>query len=291
MPQHKQFPRVEIKDEDRGEVEAVFSTFDVIDSDGDITLAGAFTDNSSVAMSAYGHRSWTGELPVGKGTIRETSKEAIFSGKFFMDTQAGSDTFRTVKEMGDLQEWSYGYQPKEWEYGERDGQQVRILKTLDVTEVSPVLKGAGVDTRTITAKGDQPVPFVPWTAGNTTSGYPGPYVYLNSGENVTPQKIAEALRAEIEAHLDRRDPDASGDMKLSEEATSVLTGVKSLLDRATEVVTLRAEKGKSIAPSTAEILMEIVGELERFKDLLNPPTNKDDDQAAHELMRFLRSGT
>lgn len=144
--------RVEVKDADLGEVEAVFSTFDVVDSDGDVTLAEAFTDGAPVRISAYGHQSWNGVLPVGKGVIKVGDGRAVMRGRFFMDTAAGRDTFTTVKELGDLQEWSYGFDIDEAVAGERDGKQVRILKRLTVHEVSPVLLGAGVGTRTLAVK-------------------------------------------------------------------------------------------------------------------------------------------
>lgn len=147
--------RVEVKDADRGEVTAVFSTFDVIDSDRDVTKAGAFTDGAEVLISAYGHKSWEGLLPVGKGVIRAGKSDAVLDGRFFMDTAAGRDTFTVVKELGPLGQWSYGYDVLKESYGEHDGQKVRFLESLKVHEVSPVLIGAGVNTRTLSAKSKQ----------------------------------------------------------------------------------------------------------------------------------------
>jgi len=150
----------EIKDADKGQVQAVFSTFDVIDSDGDVTRPGAFEDGAAVRISAYGHTSWQGALPVGKGTIRQTKTEAILDGQFFLDTTAGRDTFTVVKELGPLGEWSYGYDPVEFSFGEFNGTDVRFLTRLKVHEVSPVLLGAGVNTRTLVAKARGDVRFV-----------------------------------------------------------------------------------------------------------------------------------
>jgi hypothetical protein len=150
----KTLTRVEIKDADKGEVAVVFATLNVIDHDGDVTPPGAFENGAKVRISAYGHTSWTGALPVGKGSIREVKNEAVMDGRFFMDTAAGADTFQVVKELGEdgLQEWSYGYDPVEYSFGEFEGQQVRFLNKLKVHEVSPVLLGAGVGTRLLTAK-------------------------------------------------------------------------------------------------------------------------------------------
>lgn len=143
---------VEIKDAAKGEVEALFSTYNVIDKDGDVTMPGAFTDGAPTKISAYGHASWSGVLPVGKGTIHDTGSGAVLKGQFFLDTTAGKDTFTTVKELGVLQEWSYGYDVLEYSYGEFEGRNVRFLKKLKVHEVSPVLIGAGIGTMTMSAK-------------------------------------------------------------------------------------------------------------------------------------------
>jgi hypothetical protein len=144
--------RVEIKDEAKGLVTAVFATFNTIDSDRDVTLPGAFDEGAEVPISAYGHTSWEGALPAGKGTIRQTQTEAILDGEFFLDTAHGMDTFTTVKRLGALGQWSYGYDPAKFSYGEFDGQQVRFLEKQLVHEVSPCLVGAGVNTRTLSAK-------------------------------------------------------------------------------------------------------------------------------------------
>lgn len=153
----KTLRRVEIKDADKGEVTAVFATLGVIDLDGDVTPPGAFENGAKVRVSAYGHASWGGALPVGKGTIREEGNEAIAELQFFMDTTSGRDTFTVVKELGELGEWSYGYDPVEYAFGEQDGRRVRFLQKLKVHEVSPVLLGAAGpgNTRTIGAKSAQ----------------------------------------------------------------------------------------------------------------------------------------
>jgi HK97 family phage prohead protease len=155
MTTRKTFSRVEIKDADKGQVTAAFSTFDVIDKDMDVTRPGAFDEGVKVVISAYGHTSWDGALPVGSGTIQATKTEAILDGQFFLDTRDGADTFTAVKRLAEdgLGEWSYGYDPIEYSFGEFNDQRVRFLDKLKVYEVSPVLLGAGVNTRTLAAKG------------------------------------------------------------------------------------------------------------------------------------------
>lgn len=155
MTERKSLSGVEIKDADKGIVTAVFSTMNVRDHDGDFTREGAFTDGAKVAISAYGHKSWDGALPVGKGVIRVKGKKAVLEGQFFMNTQHGKDTFETVKALAEdgLGEWSYGYDVEEHSYGKEGDRPVRYLDRLKVHEVSPVLLGAGLNTRTLSAKG------------------------------------------------------------------------------------------------------------------------------------------
>lgn len=149
---NKTITGVTVKDATKGTVSAVFSTFNVIDKDGDVTLPGAITEGAEVVMSAYGHQSHYGALPVGKGVIRIQGDEAIFDGGFFLNTAAGKDTFEVVKELGPLGEWSYSLHDVKSHPGEFNGQQVNFLDSIFVKEVSPVLRGAGVNTRTLGVK-------------------------------------------------------------------------------------------------------------------------------------------
>lgn len=156
MPQTKALSGVKITNAEQGQVEALFATFNVKDHDDDVTLPGAFDDGAKVRISAYNHASWgPAMLPVGKGTIRVTDEGPVLDGQFFMNTQAGRDTFEVVKQLEDLGEWSYGYDILDASEGQLDGEPVQFLKRLKVHEVSPVLLGAGIGTRTMGTKGKQ----------------------------------------------------------------------------------------------------------------------------------------
>ncbi len=142
---------IELKaDGQPGEFKATFATLNVIDLDGDVTLPGAFTDGERVRISHWQH-DWN-QLPVGKGTIREEADKAVVDGQFFLDTQSGKEHYLTVKALGDLQEWSYGFDILDYSFGEHEGQKVRFLRKLKVHEVSPVMLGAGIDTGTTDIK-------------------------------------------------------------------------------------------------------------------------------------------
>ena len=85
----------------------------------------------------------------------ETKEDARAELSFFMDTIAGQETFKVLKGLGPLGEYSYGYDVLETgvvteemkEKGVR-----RVLTKQKVFEISPVLVGAGVGTRTVVIK-------------------------------------------------------------------------------------------------------------------------------------------
>jgi len=131
---------------------------DDIDKDGDVSLIGSLPIGKEVPISAYGHTSWPergARLPVGRGVIGETTSKGrhlgVLTGSFFTDTTPGRDTYLTVKNLGDLQQWSFGYAVKQRK-GTWAGREANINERYDVHEVSPVLIGAGNGTRTLAIK-------------------------------------------------------------------------------------------------------------------------------------------
>lgn len=132
----------------QGEFKAVFATFNVKDHDGDVTVPGAF-DEQKVVVEPWNH-GWT--LPAGKGVIKSDDKEAWIEGEFFMDTEAGQENYKTVKNLGDQVKWSYTFNVIEGDRGMYQAEEVRFLRKMDVFGVGPVTRGAGIDTRTATIK-------------------------------------------------------------------------------------------------------------------------------------------
>lgn len=146
------------QDEDEGTVEAVFSTFGIIDRDGDIVKAGAIPEVD--VPIAWSH-DW--RQPVGRGSITTSRKEAKLTGHFFMSTEAGREAFNTVKEMAELQQWSWGFDVKEWKFEEVDGQEgIRIILDTEPMEVSPVIVGSNPATRTVSVKDWNPPAGYVW---------------------------------------------------------------------------------------------------------------------------------
>ena len=142
---------------EKGEGTVVISTLNVIDKDGDVTLPGAFGEQTVPIVPAHEWRS----APIGKASIAEKDDEALAHIKLNLKTQLGQDWYQALK--FDLenppakQEYSYGFSinTNGSEQGEFSGTQVRFLKSLQIHEVSPVLLGAGVATRTLTLKSAQ----------------------------------------------------------------------------------------------------------------------------------------
>jgi len=139
-----------------GKVEAVFSVFNNVDSDGDVVLPNSlksFKGLEGEVPMVWSHK-W--ENPIGKGRIVQDDDKATFKGEFIMSSESGKEAYEIVKAMGDLQQWSFGFQVDDAEQGtfQKDGQseEVRYIKSATVFEVSPVLVGANQSTYTVAVK-------------------------------------------------------------------------------------------------------------------------------------------
>lgn len=150
--EHKRF-RGEIKQLDgEGSFEAVIATLDVVDADGDIIIAGAFQNATVSVQPAHDSR----HVPLGKAKMEDRGNKAIAVGKFNLGVKAAAEWHKALKFDLDhppaIQEWSFAFRIIDSETETRDEEEVRILKKMDIIEVSPVLRGAGVDTGTLSAK-------------------------------------------------------------------------------------------------------------------------------------------
>jgi hypothetical protein len=160
-PEFKALGLLEVKDDERGEVEAIVATLGVVDRDGEVITAGAIKNGSKVKLSSYGHDIvFMSQAPVGKGALKVEGDKVVFRGSFFMTTQRGVEAFRTLKELGEDQEWSFGFKVMGSEMPDEEWTKKgawRILTKLDSFEVSPVLRGAGIGTgtREVKAGGDR----------------------------------------------------------------------------------------------------------------------------------------
>lgn len=137
-----------VKSAQSGLVECVFATLQVWDHDNDFTMPGAFGVHENVILEGWNHDHG---LPVGKGRVFERGNEAIFSGRFFLETQPGRDHFEVVKEL--RPEFSYTFDILDAKPTTNAGRAGRILRKLDVWGVAPVTRAAGIATRVLDLKG------------------------------------------------------------------------------------------------------------------------------------------
>ena len=244
--QFKEF-KLSTTDEVEGKVEAVFSVFNEVDSDGDVVLPNSI-------KSGYGEKGvamvWAHDWKdvVGRGEIVEDGDKAVFRGQFIMDTERGRDAFNTVKAMGDLQQWSFGYEVDDYEVGmfKKDNQEieVRYLKNVKVWEVSPVLVGANQNTSTLSVKSDDDM----------------------RDDCVKDTKIEEIKEPK----------------RFNEDVDELLIKLSTVLKRAKELTALRLKKEKLLSESSTDVLEELQDTLQEvfqdiatLIDIASPKPDKD----------------
>jgi HK97 family phage prohead protease len=216
-------------DEVEGKVEAVFSVFNEVDSDGDVVLPKSIKSghgDKGVAM-VWGH-DW--KDVIGRGEIVQDDHRATFKGQFIMDTQAGRDAFNTVKAMGDLQQWSFGYEVLDSEQGlfQKDSGdiEVRYLKDVKVWEVSPVLVGANQNTETVLVKN---------------------------------QDTQKEVKQEVKEETGTR---------FNEDVDNLLIRLSAVLKRAKELTALRISKEKLLSEGSTDTLVDLQDTIQEvYQDL------------------------
>lgn len=233
---------VELKEEKEGSFTARIATLNVIDEDGDITKPGAFPKNKTVIVSAYQHGSWMGELPVGKAVIREQGDEVLADGQFNLNTVTGREHYQTAKFSPELVQWSYGYEVKEWEHSEIDGNKVRIIKKVEPFEISPVILGAGVNTGLVAIKAQ-------------------------------PQDKGELQKEPPEFH--------SEGITYLNQAETALAAVIDLIDRTKSLADLRRKEGRILSTANRQRMKELLGaltlvasDLQKLLDATEPDADK-----------------
>lgn len=137
--------------EGEGKAIVVFATLNTIDKDEDVTIPGAFGMQTAKIAGAH---DWMGPGQ-GIARIHEDDKDAIAELQYNLKMQSAQEWYQSLKfnfENGVPQEYSYAFDILEESKGEFEARNVRFLKKLKVHEVSPVMVGAGIDTRTLAVK-------------------------------------------------------------------------------------------------------------------------------------------
>lgn len=137
---------------------ACIAQLSAVDSDGDSYLPGAFSwmeggGQWAAILPAHDRRA----MPLGKAWVYEEGDFAYAKLNLNLQTQAGRDWHEALKfdlaTGKPVQEWSYGFDVLDADHVQRANGSGRVLKRQRVDEVSPVLRGAGVGTTTISIKG------------------------------------------------------------------------------------------------------------------------------------------
>ena len=277
---------LEIKNDEKGEVAAVFSIFDKVDSDGDIVKAGSIKSGfkSGDVPMVWAHK-W--DMPIGKGQIEQDDDKATFKGQFFMDTESGKEAYNLVKAMGELQQWSFGFKVDDSEYGKfkKDGsdeeEDVRFLKGLTVYEVSPVLVGANQETYTMAIKSNtellEELTDSKTVLSTESMNQPDP-----KEEEVEEAPVEEETIDEVDTEFEEVAEDAEAeeiaeetaeeeekDLKVSEEVNrtfseevkDVLAALENLITRAKAISSLREKDGRKLGAKATEALRTVQDDL------------------------------
>lgn len=131
---------------DAGEFSGYGSTFGNIDRGGDVCVAGCFAETIKAMKSGtmpamlWNHDS---SEPIGEWLDMEEDAAGLkVRGKLWIDgpnpVAKAMQVHRLLKSNGP-KGLSIGYIPKDASYGEQEGRRVRLLKQLDLVEVSPTM--------------------------------------------------------------------------------------------------------------------------------------------------------
>lgn len=133
----KNYP-MEIKEiSDEGYFSGYGSVFDVIDDWDDVIVRGAFAETlqKKTPVMLWQHDS---AEPIGVyERIREDEIGLWLEGRLLLDIEKGREAYILLKNRA-IRGLSIGFLPLAWEWETRDNRRVRVLKDIDLWEVSLV---------------------------------------------------------------------------------------------------------------------------------------------------------
>lgn len=188
---------------------AILAKLSEVDHDGDTYAKGAFSWKGDQWCPLIHHHDRY-QMPFGKARVYEEGDIAFAELHLNLETQAGQDWHKTL--LFDLatgksvQEYSYGFEVLDAEYNINADSRTRVLKQLDVHEVSTVVRGAGRGTRTLSMKELKEVAFAPLigSLGDLAEALRGDPAALTA----TGRKQLEQIHARLGEALQPIDPDA-----------------------------------------------------------------------------------
>ena len=246
---------IELKEDgDKRYIEAVFSLFDTIDSDNDVTKANSlrsgYTGNK---VPLVWNHDWS--KVIGRGIIETDNQKAVFKG-YFLNTEAGKEAYETVKAMQDMQQFSYGFQVLKSSKGthiDSKGEEVpvRVLEDVKVWEVSPVLVGAQQNSFVQALKSglqtydDVDTEFE--EVKEEESKY-GKCTYEKDG------KCAKEKDLKISSATDASISSSQQGMRLGEHAVASLEELKAFTERIEDLASLRNSEKKTLSSKSTEMI-------------------------------------
>ena len=248
---------IELKEDgDTRYIEAVFSLFDTIDSDNDVTKANSlrsgYTGNK---VPLVWNHDWS--KVIGRGVIETDNQKAVFKG-YFLNTEAGKEAYETVKAMQDMQQFSYGFQVMKSTKGthiDSKGEEVpvRVLEDVKVWEVSPVLVGAQQNSFVQALKSglqtfdDVDTEFEEVKQEDEESKY-GKCTYEKDG------KCAKEKDLKISSATDASISSSQQGMRLGEHAVTSLEELKAFTERIEDLALLRNSEKKTLSSKSTELI-------------------------------------
>lgn len=302
--------------DEKGTGQAVFATMNLWDKDDEFTVPGSFGVQTAKLVGAH---NW-GAPNIGMAEIREEGDNAIADFKFYLDMQSAREWYTALLnnfKSGVPQEWSYGFDVLVEERGERNGRTGRILKKIKVHEVSPVMVGAGMSTRTTAIKSygqlrgtwestqmaireaaqmsvigsregwlsiegtyDDAVVVCAYLNGEPSKYYQLSWSMQPSGE------VLISDQSEVDLEMIVREKSFQFEHQFARVADEIL----AFKERCKALAALRAKEGRVLSAANRNRLTRLLDQMgtarEEIDTLLRDTTPADDEKAQQEVMKL-----
>ena len=152
---------LKLLDEDQGIVQAFVNTMGLVDADGDRILTGAFRETTQKLAQhpvtvLWGHDpsqtigKMVDAIEVGRD---DGSTGLLATMQLNLHTQRGQEAFSDIR-FGSLTEWSVGFNvdPSAITISREEGKSIQNIASVDLVEVSAVVRGASPATATVAVK-------------------------------------------------------------------------------------------------------------------------------------------
>lgn len=246
-----------------GHLIAVFSTFNVMDDEGDVVMSGAVHEESDVPFT-WGHN-WS-QPSLGKGDVSVDYDRAVWDGYLFVDDmQSAKETFASIKNMGARQEYSWSFMITDYSIEEDDDAPwgfKRLIKDTEMIEVCGAIRGVNRHTSTLLAK-----------------GHGGPHQAKNMLEALLGMPLADVPIMDLAGDEDESGEGEKGS-RLEDQIGEAQAAIADLMERVTSLAESRAKDGRTIGKSSLDLLADLRDDLSNATALLADLTEEKSAQPA-----------